>query len=318
MKLGQGEIEQADSEGNSRQFTQTRFLVIAEKIHPQILIEARDGPFILFRNLYNTVLHDKPDEFWNDLNKSWKLLENLTEAKAFLDSLKQWAQDWNLQADWCIDTTLLAMRRYVGFEHGEFSWFYPAYKVVPDEEGKKTYKDKVDLIFDYPVLEIKNVPHLLPLDLPSPPGRLPAWDPYLDPLKEGYLIRLEWEAKQRLENDPILSVVHKSYRDTYAGLVRKEATEYANRVIASIKRQPGLKRVKTKPKLKTHLEWAVRVWVLGEKYSEVARSSEPKLNGKKPTRKAVKEAVKEILELVEPSWAARLEERFPSGRPEKQ
>jgi hypothetical protein len=317
MKLGQGEIE-TDSEGYSRQFTQTRFLIIAEKINPQILIEARDGPFILFRDLYNASLHNKPDEFWNKLNTSWRFLENVAEAKPFLDSLKQWAERSNLEADWCVETTLLAMRRYVGFEDGEFSWFYPTYKVVPDEEGKKPYKDKVDLIFDHPILGIRNVPDFTSISLPSPPGGLPEWDPYLEPLEEGYLPRIEREARQRLENDPLLSIVDKSHQAAYARQVRQEAARYADEVLAHAESQPGLMPVKSKTKLETHLEWSVRVWVLDKNYSQVARSAECKPNGEKPTWKAVKKAVKEILQLIEPSWAARLEVRFPQGRPREE
>lgn len=317
MKLGLGEFEPVDSEGYSREFTQTRFLITAEKIHPQILIEARDGPYPLFRDLFNTILPDDLDEFCANLNTGWRFLESIAEAKAFLDSLLQWARRWNLEADWCIERTIMAMRRYYSIKDtiSDFSWFYPLYTVLPGEDGKKPYKDKIDNIFDYPILDISGAYDFGLFSPPPPPGGLLPWNPYLYPLKEGYLPRTEWDARQRLENDPLLSIVEKSHQEAYIRQFKQKVAEYAEKVTAYAKSQASLKLVRSKPKLKTHLEWTVQVWVLDKNFNEVARSAEPKQNGKMPTWKAVKKAVKEILELIEPDWAARLEERFPPGRP---
>lgn len=318
MKLGLGELEQPYSAGYSNEFTQTRFLIILEKCSPQILLEARDDVYPFFRDLLVTIPSEQGDEFFNNLNTGWRYLENIPAARAFLERLMLWAKRWHLEADWCIERTIMAMRRYYGIKAilSEFSWFYPLETILVGDDGKKPFKDKIDRIFDYPVMEIMNSYTSHTLDLSSPPGKLPEFNPYLT-WKEYYLLRIEEETRRRLENDPYLSIVEKSHREAYIKLVKECAAEYAEKVKAFAISQAGLRQVKTKPKLITHLEWTVRVWVLGENYSQVASSAAPKRDGKKPTLKAVKKAVKEILEIIELTWAAQLEERFPQGRPKK-
>jgi hypothetical protein len=241
-------------------------------------------------------------------------------AKDFLSSLLQWAQRWNLETDWCLDRTIMAMRRYYGIKYilSDFSWFYPLDTVLVEENGKKYYKHKIDRIFDFPLLDTISVYDFSPLDLPPPPGGLPEWDPYLNPMKDGYLRYIEMVARERFENDPYLSILERSHREAIIRLVIEKAAEYAMEIKALPQSQARLKQVKSKLKLRTHLEWTVRVWVLGENFSKVARSAEPNKDGESLTRKAVKKAVFEILDLIEPAWAARLEERFPAGRPEEE
>lgn len=315
MRLGLGEFEESDD--YSREFTRIRFLVVAEKIEQKILSEASREPFTLFQEFVNRVPDGERDALWNGLNDSWRSIENSTRATEFLDSLWRWARRWNLEADWCIDRTILALRRYLDGKwrglRGDLSWFYPLYTIEPEEDGTKRYLDKIDAVFEYPLTEDIPVYYSGPLSLPSPPGGLPDWDPKLDPLREGYLARVERRARQRLGADPYLSVVPSSHRLAYAALVRSVAADYAARVEAQV--GSGLKKVSTKPKLRTHLDWTVRVWVLGTNYSQVARTTERKSGGDLRTNKTVAKAVKQILELIEPAWAARLEKRFRPGRP---
>lgn len=315
MRLGLGEVEKPSPESYSRQFTQIRFLIIAERLEPQILIEVRDGIYPLFRDLLDALSPDERDGFYANLNTGWRFLERVPGANAFLDSLNQWAKRWNLEADWCIERIIMAMRRYYGIKTrlSDFSWFYPLEELGTDKDGKNPYKSKLDFIFDYPVFESNTVQYLNPPILLSPPGRLPDFNPYQVTL-EGYLARIKWEAEERLKNDPILSIVDKSHQRAYVRQVRNKAADYGKQVMAYIESQSGLKEVETKLKLKTHLEWTVQVWVLGKSYTEVANSAEPKRNGERLTRKAITKAVKDTLDSIEPSWSAQLETRFPRGR----
>lgn len=325
MKLGLGEVEQTDSDAYARLFTHTRFLIVAEKIKPRILNEARLGPFPHFHDLISTIPTDQLDEFCADLNKGWRFLESVTGAGAFLGSLKQWVQKWSLDADWCIDRTIMAMRRYSDSMarcptlQDDFSWFYPLDMIEAGKDGKKPYKDKIDRIFDFPILDLPptEIRDLQGFNLPnSPPcpGGLLDFDPYLESL-EGYLSLIEREARRRLEIDPYLSLVEKPHQNAYATLVKKRAAEYAKQVMAYALSQAGLKKVKTKHELETHLEWAVRVWVLGQNYSQVAHKAARRQSGRKYSSNAIRKAVREVLQLIEPSWVSQLEERFPPGRP---
>lgn len=309
-----GEFQESDA--YSQEFTRVRFLVIAQKIEPKIMRDASGDPFRLFQEFVSNVPDGEQDNLWDGISENWRSLENLPIAKAFLESLGQWARRWNLEADWCIDRTILAFRRYLdGRRRGlrdNLSWFYPLYTVQPDKDGTKPYLDQIDVIFEYPITAGIPAHDYGELKLPAPPGGLPPWELKMDPLR-GYLARVEREARQRLEADPYLSVVPISHQLAYAELVRQTAAEYTSRVEARA-HELGLKKVRMKPKLKTHLEWTVHVWVLGKNFAEVARLAGRKRSGKL-SGKAVAKAVREILGLIEPDWANRLEKRFPSGRP---
>lgn len=201
---------------------------------------------------------------------------------------------------------------------GRFSWFYPLDEIKTGKDGKKPYPDKIDRIFEFPLSALGDMAFpktLIPAyaGMP-PPGRLPAWDPFCYSCKD-YLLRVEENAKEALKNDPCLSVVNTGGQNDYVKLVVEKAKQYCDRVKSHVKNKHlVLHEVKTKPMLKTHLEWAAKVSVLEKSYTQVTRE---RSHGrvKRPARTAVRKATMQVLSLIEPPWAARLPERFPRGRP---
>ena len=180
---------------------------------------------------------------------------------AVLQSLFEWSKRWNLDADWCLFRALRTLhswsrhRAYVE----DLQWSTLLFG-VDDPEGE-----------------------------PLPPDGFPAWNVFEDS-KRAYQQIIEASARNRLDNDPILSKIESSHRENFLRELKPVVKRYQDKV-GRFYDARGYERINRLELIK-HIGWTVDFQVSQMRFREIANNSNV-------APQAVSKEVKFILKLID-------------------
>jgi hypothetical protein len=169
--------------------------------------------------------------------------DNYAELIPVRERILKWSLRWHLDTNWCRDAILQTVNEWSLGRVKFNEWQFPGYghRVIINRE----YEQRL---------------------VPSP--LFPPWRPF-DHKKTHYLNELERTIRKTYKNDPILSVLPKSYLESDVKALLQTAREYC-KILVKYYESHSYRRIIGRPQEDKHFVWAVQVQILGMSISEVA------------------------------------------------
>lgn len=232
-----GELDWPNKSSN-RTYLRYRFLEIIEEIGQQVLEELHGGPFQHYMRPEMEQVRQL-NLRWTDI--AYRIRRLPTQVQAFHQSLKGWANNRNLNSEWCVEQ---------------------AYKTVylwanSSEESLKPLFFSLD-----------GWGGTIPSDAPLPPAGLPEYKP-LNRWRSTYIADVREMAAQAISNQPILCNGHASYRRAFIETIVEKADQYCESIEHHYLAR-GFVRSEEGSTLTRDMAWTVRFQVLKESYSKIA------------------------------------------------
>lgn len=235
----------------NRKWLQAEFLAVVGEIVPDVCPDLCGDPF----RLYKGVAPFAPVE-WDRLQSF-----DTPQIKALCNSVEEWANRWNLTADWCKDAACFLLYSWTRSGTPGTAFPHPGYK--PDA--------LVYFMERYP-----------------PPEGFPTYQHEFG--RKAYLDDIKNAAREECSSHPLLK--YGDLENFIESIIVDERLEdsiekYCALVEAELRRFTP----KERRKLARHLEWAVQHRVLGKSYSRLSR--EAGVNKENVSRR-----VREVLTLI--------------------
>jgi hypothetical protein len=271
MRLGIGEYEIKNSERPSVEEARLRFLHKAGSVEPRVLNRLKEDVFPIFADLKKRL----------DLSNGiyW---ETIQDAKALFEALISWSQEFNLNAVWCRELAIVALKGLSKSDDETFS-FNDA-----DSEEFREYLCNLVERNETPLAVSSGSNISRPIIDPS----IEPWYPLVE-TREDYLKRIVLRAELAIREHPLLERPTLSHRRGYIKLIKTAVEEYCDKVEEYFDLIPVVVRNSEYVDFDRDLEWAAQHQVFKWGWTKIAKENSLGFN---PS--TIKRAVEYLLEFI--------------------